>query len=416
MTKLIPVTGYVVKQSAAQRVVSPAYDALTPEERGEYAGLNPLNFLNTMRSAEEYPVGLVPTFEQLLKINAENLQTLRDENVFEKIEKPSFFIYRLSIEDHVQTGIVAEMPISSYSDGTIRIHENTRASREEQLSRYLFEVGASSSPVCIAYPSNSAITNKFVKLTKTKPVIDFEAEDGLHQQLWKIDDQDRVAELEKAFGEVPFVYLTDGHHRCASGQNYADKMAKEDVDTTDPSFTNLLVSIFPDDEMRILAYHRAVRDLGDLTAKSFLEKLGEYFKVKALHVNYPDEAEPRKKGEFAMLLDENWYRLKIRKELAQSADPVKSLDVSILEDYLLKPILGIEDMRADPRLDYVPGMHGLKGLEERSEEGWRLMFGCYPTSMQEMYAVADNNKVMPPKSTWFDPKVRSGIFLKLRQH
>ncbi len=154
MAKLIPVTGYVVKQSVAEQVVSPAYDALTPEERAEYAELNPLNFLNTMRSAEEYPQYATPTFEQLLKINAENLQFLRDKKVFERLEKPGFFIYRLAIEDHVQTGIVAEMPIEAYTDRIIRIHENTRASREEQLSQYLFEVGASSSPVCIAYPSN----------------------------------------------------------------------------------------------------------------------------------------------------------------------------------------------------------------------------------------------------------------------
>ncbi len=416
MAKLIPVTGYVVKQSVAEQVVSPAYDALTPEERGEYAGLNPLNFLNTMRSAEEYPESEAPSFEELLKINADNLQTLRDENVFEALEKPSFFIYRLSIDDHVQTGIVAEMPIEAYTDNTIRIHENTRASREEQLSRYLYEVGASSSPVCIAYPSNARITAKFAELTETEPALDFMAEDGLHQQLWKIDDEQLVADLEAAFAQVPFVYLTDGHHRCASGQNYANKMAQRGAGLSDPSFTNLLVSIFPDDEMRILAYHRAVRDLGDLTVPEFLEKLDTFFKVNALHVNYADEAEPRKKGEFAMLLDDNWYHLTIRKEFAQDPDPVKSLDVSILEDRLLRPILGIEDMRADPRLDYVPGLNGLRGLEERAEEGWRLMLGCYPTSMEEMYAVADNNRVMPPKSTWFDPKVRSGIFLKLRQH
>lgn len=149
-------------------------------------------------------------------------------------------------------------------------------------------------------------------------------------------------------------------------------------------------------------------------SRRFSRKTRRIFKVKALHVNYPGEAEPRKKGKFAMLLDEIWYRLNIRKEYAQSTDPVKSLDVSILKDRLLKPILGIEDMRADPKLDYVPGMHGLIGLEERAEEGWRLMVGCYPTSMQEMYAVADNNKVLPPKSTGFDPKVRSGIFFKLR--
>ena len=416
MAKLIPVTGYIVKQSAANQVVSPAYDALTPEERGVYAGLNPLNFLNTMRSAEEYPQGQAPSFNELLKINADNLKMLRDEDVFQAIAKPSFFIYRLSIDDHVQTGIVAEMPIEAYTDKTIRIHENTRESREEQLSQYLFEVGASSSPVCIAYPSNTMITDLLADCAKSKALLDFVSEDGLHQQLWMVDHEQSVELLTAAFASVPFVYLTDGHHRCASGLNYAKKHSQNSDDCGDPSFTNLLVSIFPDDEMRILAYHRCVRDIGGLTVKEFLKKLNEFFHVEPLHVNYPDEAEPRQKGEFAMLLDENWYRLIIRSEFADTTDPVKSLDVSILEDRLLKPILGIEDMRADPRLDYVPGMHGLRGLEERAEEGWRLMLGCYPTSMDEMYAVADNNKVMPPKSTWFDPKVRSGIFLKLRQH
>ena len=168
--------------------------------------------------------------------------------------------------------------------------------------------------------------------------------------------------------------------------------------------------------MRILAYHRCVRGLGGMSVSEFLRRLDEYFIVQALHINYPDEAEPRRKGEFAMLLDENWYRLTIRDVcIDTSGDPVQSLDVSLLENYLLKPILGIEDMRSDPRLDYVPGTSGLRTLVERAEEGWRLMLGCYPTSMQEMYTVADNSLVMPPKSTWFDPKVRSGIFLKLRR-
>ena len=416
MAKLIPVTGYIVKQACVDEVVSPAYDSLSPEERHSYAGLNPLNFLNTMRSGDEYPQGQAPGFEELLKINGQNLQKLRDADVFSPISKPSFFIYRLSIDDHTQTGIVAEMPIESYTDKTIRIHENTRASREEQLSQYLFKVGASSSPVCIAYPSNSAITNQLAALAKTPPMLDFTSGDGLHQQLWKIDDPDSVSLLEKAFDAVPYVYLTDGHHRCASGLNYAKKVEQGTFDPGDASFTNLLVSIFPDDEMRILAYHRCIRDLAGLSVHDFIKKISEYFRVQALHVNYADEAEPRRKGEFAMYLDENWYRLKIRNKFVDESDPVSSLDVSILEDRILRPILGIEDMRADPRLDYVPGMHGLRGLEERSAEGWRLMIGCYPTSMAEMYAVADNNKVMPPKSTWFDPKVRSGIFLKLREH
>lgn len=416
MAKIIPVTGYVVKQARVNEVVSPAYDSLSPEERHAYTALNTLNFLNTMRSAEEYPSGAAPSFEELLKINASNLQRLRQAEVFAEITKPSFFIYRLSIDDHIQTGIVAEMPIESYTDKTIRIHENTRQSRERQLSRYLLDVGASSSPVCIAYPSDPGITSQLAALAEQPPLLDFTSEDGLHQQLWIVEDEQSIARLARAFEAVPYVYLTDGHHRCAAGINYANQLQASGIASGDPSFTNLLVSIFPDDEMRILAYHRCIRDLAGLSIQTFFEKISKYFRVQALHVNYADEAEPRKKGEFAMLLDDNWYRLKIRSQFVDENDPVKSLDVSILEDRLLRPILGIDDMRGDPRLDYVPGMHGLKGLEERSEEGWRLMLGCYPTSMEEMYAVADNNMVMPPKSTWFDPKVRSGIFLKLREH
>jgi len=416
MARIVPVSGYVVKQSAAEQVVSPAYDALTPEERGEFIALNPLNFLCTMRSAEEFPTDSVPKFEQLLELNAANLAALRQEQVFEAISAPAFFIYRLSIDDHVQTGIVAEMPIQEYTENRIRIHENTREAREDQLARYLLEVGASSSPVCIAYPSNTAITGLIGDLASSEPLLDFTLEDGLRQQLWRIDAPGTIQGLVDAFSSVPAVYLTDGHHRCAAGKRYADSVGGDAGVSEDESFTNLLVSIFPDDEMRILPYHRCVRDLGELTVKDFLVRLGEFFRVEALHVNYPDEAEPRRKGEFAMLLDENWYRLTIREAFARQTHPVLTLDVSILEEHLLKPILGIKETRSDPRLDYVPGSNGLRGLEERAEEGWRLMIGCYPTSMDEMYAVADNQHVMPPKSTWFDPKVRSGIFLKLRHH
>lgn len=415
MASIRPFDGHFVRSDVAHLVASPPYDALTPEQRHDFALANPRNYLNVMRSLEEFPAHERPTHDELLDVNSQKLRALFAEGVYAYKEEPCLFLYRLSVDGHVQTGVVAEIPIDEYDRGLIKKHEHTQQDKEDQLTAYQEVVGASSSPVCLAYPNSDAIGTLISRLTRAEPLLEFTAHDGLTQTIWCIEEASDIAQFAELFATVTVTYLTDGHHRCAAGSRYAAKRrAANPAHTGDEPYNFLLVALFPDDELRILPYNRCVRDLNGLSVPEFLARLGEIFEVKVLDCGMPDEAAPRGKGELAMLLDGAWYRLQARNGLAAHEDPVRSLDVMLLQEQVLGPLLGIDDPRTDPRLLYVAGSFKMSGLVARCEEGWRVAFAVYPTSIEQLMAVADADQVMPPKSTWFDPKARSGLFLKMR--
>ena len=407
--------GHFVHSDIAHVVASPPYDALTPEERHEFARANPRNYLNVMRSLEEFPADERPTHDELLDVNSQKLREFFDQGVYNYKEEPCLFLYRLSIDGHVQTGVVAEVPIEEYDLGLIKKHEHTQQDKEDQLTAYQEVVGASSSPVCLAYPRSEAINSMISRLTREEPLLEFTALDGLTQTIWCVEKASDIAQFAELFATVPVTYLTDGHHRCAAGSRYAAKMRETNPDHTgDEPYNFILVALFPDDELRILPYNRCVRDLNGLSVPGFLERLREIFDVRALEGDDPEAAAPRSRGELSMLLDGVWYRLRAQNGLLANVDPVRSLDVMLLQEHVLRPLLGIEDPRSDPRLLYVAGTFHMRGLVERCAQGWRVAFAVYPTSIEQLMAVADADQVMPPKSTWFDPKARSGLFLKMR--
>ncbi len=409
MTYIRAFKPYVVEEKRSTSVVSPAYDSMSSDERRDYRISNPDNYINVMQTIDDSIQEKELSEDQILRENAENLQHLLSDGAYRKFENDSLFVYELSIEGHSQIGIVAEIPVSEYQVGQIRKHEETRKEHEERLSKYLNVVGASSSPICLAYEGSPIINSIVGDVVKTSPILDFPLPDGVHQRLWRIDDINLVNNLHEAFMEVDATYLTDGHHRAASTLRHATDRRSSDNESGPWDY--LLAALFPSDQLRVLPYNRCVRDLWDNTPQTFLDSLQSNFTVEEvpeIHAN----ALPCKSNQFLMLMEGKYILLTLREPTINDS-PVKNLDVSLLQDLILSPLLGIKDVRGDPRLDYVTGDSGIAGLRQRCSEGWALGFACFPTSLAQLMAVADAEEAMPPKSTCFDPKPRSGIFVRL---
>lgn len=408
MPKIKPFEGYLIEPAHAKQVVSPAYDAVSSEERLRFAEENPRNYLNTLRLLDDFPADKRPEIDQLLAHNKAKLDELIADRAFNKFEQPCMFLYRLSSEAHTQIGLVCEISIDEYDDGRLRKHENTRSDKEHLLAMYQEVVGVSSIPICIAYPDNESITQLIEEQTSLPPVLDFSAGDSVVQQIWCIDNAVVQARFQELFSRIDITYLTDGHHRAAAGWRHAQTMRKQMGNTENKPYNQLLVALFSTTQLSLLPFHRVVRDLNGLSEQALIEQLKHGFEVDTMGVT---PFEPTRHGEFGMLVNGNWYRLQTRKELINTTDPVDSLDVSILQNHILMPLLGIVDARTDPRLDYVSGTIGVDGLTQKCAEGWAVCFACFATSFKQLMTVADAGALMPPKSTYFDPKMRAGIFI-----
>jgi uncharacterized protein (DUF1015 family) len=411
MTRIHTFDGYLVRQECIEKVVSPAYDSLSSDERHAFGEAHPHNYINAMRSRDEYPASQRPSLDKLLEINAAHLRKMIDQGDFTHVAHPSIFIYRLATGGHQQTAVVCEIPIDHYHDGRVLKHEHTQSAKEDLLAGYLDVVGAASSPVCLAYPENSAIDGLVDAITGSAPLFEFSAHDDVTQTLWQISDDALIQRFADLFSAVGGTYLTDGHHRFAAGSRFAQIRRSQNPDySPDESFNFVLVALFPSEQLRILPYNRCVRDLNGMTSDQFLSRLGESFRIDKTDIA---GAVPTEHLEYGMFLGNNWYKLTLKTSSGTADDPVKALDVSILQDRILAPLLGIHDARSDERLGYVTGDLGMRGLEQRHKDGWAVAFACHPTSIEELMQVADSGEVMPPKSTYFDPKMRSGIFLRL---
>ena len=398
MAFIHPFEGYLVSAQWAGAVVAPLYDSLTPEERRRHADTHPENYLNAMRSVEEYASDEVPSLSALLRRNARFVRRYVDAGRF--VAQPTcVFVYRLASHGHVQRGVVGEMPIGAYLDGRIRRHEFTRIAREDALAEYIDRVRTASSPVSLAYRADDEIRDRIDTATQARPAVSHTTEDGVAHDIWVLGGADAHS-LISGFGSVSTAYITDGHHRCAATARFSTAGAD----------ARLLVVLFPDDELRILPYHRVVRDLGQHSTESFLARLSEHFIVEPLTGGNPETARPRARGEFAVHVDGRWLRFRLARDEDRPPGPADAIDAAILQARVIGPLLGITDPRDDERLGYVSGAGGFEQLERACREGWRAAFALYPTSMDELVAVADAGAVMPPKSTWFDPKPRSGFF------
>lgn len=401
MPLIRPFSGLRPVPAYAADVVAPPYDVLNSDEARRRASGRPWSFLHISRAEIDLPEGTDAYDPAVYAKAAENLRKMLDAGVLERDREPCYYVYRLTMGDHVQTGLVAVASVAEYDVNRIRKHEFTRPAKEDDRVRQIEALNAQTGPVLLAYKSQPDIDRLIASVTSAVPDYDLQADDGIGHAFWRVTDPVVVDRLTQGFDAMPAIYIADGHHRSAA----ASRVAAARAGGADALSGYFLAVIFPHNQMKILDYNRVVKDLNGLSGPTFLEKLATTFDVEKAD----GPVSPSTRGEFGMYLDGQWYRLQIRPQHIP-ADPVGRLDVSLLADHLLDPLLGINDPRTDPRIDFVGGIRGLAELEKRVDSGeMAVAFAMHPTSMEELMAVADADKVMPPKSTWFEPKLADGL-------
>lgn len=394
----------------AASVATPPYDVVSLAESKQLAGSNPNSFLRVSRAELELPAGIDPYSDEVYEHGAKNLRKMLQQGVLVRENEPILGIYRQTMGDHIQTGIVGLALVDEYDDGTIVKHELTRPAKEQDRAHLIEVHDSQSGPVYLVYRQSDALSRWIDKITAAAPDVDFTAEDGVQHTTWMVRDQTLIAEGVAGFENLSNLYIADGHHRSAAASRVRrdrNKPSGFDVETVPEN--GFLVVVFSDDSVQILPYNRVVRDLNGHTPESFLAAIGENFNV----VRTEQPSQPPAQG-FDFYLGDGWYRATPHTNICETSDAVKSLAVSILTDHVLDPILGIEDQRTSDRIDFIGGIRGLDALTQRVDSGqWAVAFWLYPTTVEQLMAVGDADQIMPPKSTWFEPKLRDGLFVHL---
>ncbi len=391
----------------AARVAALPYDVYNRQEAVCEVKREPLSFLKIDRAETQFDDS-TDTYAPEVYAKAKELfeEALADKTFITDTDK-TYYIYALTMDKRTQTGIVACASIDDYLNNVIKKHENTRADKEVDRITHVDTLSAQTGPIFLAYRADSVINDAVKKTKENKALYDFISPDGIRHQVWKMTDIALVENVRKAFEGIDSVYIADGHHRAASAVKVGLKRRQENPGYTgNEEFNYFLSVLFPDEELMILPYNRVVKDLNGYTQEEFLNKIKEKFDM----AESDKQVSPDKKGTFGMYLGGKWYKLTAHKDI-MSDDPVDGLDVAVLQDNLLAPVLGIGDPKTDKRIDFVGGIRGLSELEKRCREDCVVAFSMYATSIAELFAVADAGKLMPPKSTWFEPKLRSGLFI-----
>lgn len=391
----------------AARVAALPYDVYNRQEAVCEVKREPLSFLKIDRAETQFDDS-TGTYAPEVYAKAKELfeEALADKTFITDTDK-TYYIYALTMDKRTQTGIVACASIDDYLNNVIKKHENTRADKEVDRITHVDTLSAQTGPIFLAYRADSVINDAVKKTKENKALYDFISPDGIRHQVWKMTDITLVENVRKAFEGIDSVYIADGHHRAASAVKVGLKRRQENPGYTgNEEFNYFLSVLFPDEELMILPYNRVVKDLNGYTQEEFLNKIKEKFDI----AESDRQVSPDKKGTFGMYLGGKWYKLTAHKDI-MSDDPVDGLDVAVLQDNLLAPVLGIGDPKTDKRIDFVGGIRGLSELEKRCREDCVVAFSMYATSIAELFAVADAGKLMPPKSTWFEPKLRSGLFI-----
>lgn len=388
---------------AAPKVASVPYDVVNTEEARALAASNPLSFLHVSRPEIDMPDGTDIYSDVVYEKAAENFALLRRDAPLMREATPSLYLYRLIMGEHEQVGLAACCSIDEYDTDIIRKHEKTRRDKEDDRTRHMLTIRSQTGPVFLTYRGRNEIDTMVMEMTVSDALYDFTAEDNVRHTIWRVPDPVRFVE---AFRAVDFLYIADGHHRAASASRARAQLKEENREHTgDEEYNYFLAVIFPSDQLQILPYNRVVKDLNGLSPEEFLRKVGEKFNVST-----EARPSPTERGGFSMYLGGRWYGLTLKDENANAADPIASLDVSRLQEGLLDPILGIKDVRTDKRIDFVGGARGTRELERLVNEGRATVaFSLYPTSIEDLIKVSDAGSVMPPKSTWFEPKLRDGL-------
>lgn len=384
----------------AGEVLAPPYDVLSSAEARERAKGKPWSFLHISKPEIDLDPAIDPYDPAVYTKAAENLQRMIAAGVLTRDAKPSYYVYRLTWRGHTQTGLAAAASVTDYNSNRIRKHEFTTPVKEDDRVRQIEAVNAQTGPVMIAYPAAPEIDSILAETAKEPPEVDVTADDGVRHEMWVIGDDNTIAKLTRAFDALPALYIADGHHRSAAASRIAAARGG------DGSHQHFLAVLFPQHQMTILDYNRLLRDLNGRSADELLTALRKNFSVAASD----QPVRPAAAGEFGMYVAGRWYRLTIRPELIPQDDPIGRLPITLLTKHVIEPLFGIADQRKDKRIDFVGGARGLSELERRVKSGeMATAFALYPTQMSDLMAVADSGGIMPPKSTWFEPKLADGM-------
>ncbi len=403
-------------QDKAKAIASLPYDVMDSDEARQEVQKNPLSFLHVEKPEVDLPSG-TDLYDPAVYAKArENLYKYISEGYMKQDAKPAYYIYKQVMDGRAQIGLVGLTSVDEYMDGTIKKHELTRAEKEADRIRHIDTCDAHPSPVFFTYRHQDIIDQTVAKvMANKKPEYDFTSDDGIGHTLWAMDDPLDIKTIQNAFASLPNLYVADGHHRTASAAKVGLKRREQFPNYTgDEEFNFFMAVIFPDNQLKIYDYNRVVKDLNGLSKEEFLAKVSEKWNVTPIPEG--ENFAPQKKHTISMYLDGKWYRLEPKPGTWNEKNIVEDLDVSILQNNLLNPILGIKDPRTDQRIDFIGGIRGLGELVKRVDSGKEVVaFAMYPTSMNELIGIADAGEIMPPKSTWFEPKLRSGLFIHLLQ-
>jgi len=383
------------------------YDVVYESEVRAYIAANPLSFLRVTRSEGEFPEGSNPSPDEVFARARQNLEWFISEGIYSVDTEDAFYVYQLASESHTQTGVVGCCSLDEYEQGVIKKHENVRPDKVQDRTGHLLAVKAQTGLIFLAFRNTDMIRLLFEEATRGEPIYSFECPMGTNQKVWRITETDS---WKDAFTDVPSLYIADGHHRAESAKLARDAMRTVDSAYTGSEDRNFVVAgMFPAEDLRILPYNRVIKDLNGLTNEEFFARIQENF-----NLSETDKKVPQNHGEFCMYFDGNWYKLWFNVAYVRQPDPIERLDVSILQDFLLKPYLGIDDARTNPRIGFVGGARGTQELERVVDEGIAVVaFSMFPTTMDDLLAVSDAGETMPPKSTWFEPKLKDGLLVHL---
>lgn len=409
MSDIRPFRGIRPRPDLAAAIAAPPYDVVDFDEAVAYVADKPHSFLRIEKSEIQLEKGLETLDPRIFARGRETLQAWLAEGLLVQDPAPCFYLYRQRMGDHVQTGVVAGASVAEYQRDLIKKHEHTRKDKEDERTTHVDVLSANTGPVFLTYRARPELDAFVRRVCARRPDVDLVSEDGIGHTLWVVSAPAEVQELRALFGAIPHLYVADGHHRSAAASRVQQmRKARDPKPTGEKGYDFFLTVVFPHDQMKIMEYNRVVNDLNGLTPEAFLAKVGEKFEV----TDAAAQASPREPRCYGMFLGGRWLRLTAKPGSFPERDPVRSLDVAILQDNLLGPVLGIADPRTDRRIQFVGGIRGTAELERRVGKTGGVAFALYPTSIEQLMAIADANEVMPPKSTWFEPKLRSGMVVR----
>ncbi len=412
MITIKPFKGFRPVPEKVLQVASRPYDVLNTEEaRAEAAG-NPYSFLHVVKPEIDLSPGTDPYSMEVYEKGRDNFRKLVEEGLFFQDPGEYLYIYRLTMNGHVQSGIVACASVDDYMEGRIKKHELTRPDKEEDRKNHVRISGMNAEPVFFAYPARQELDMLVAEVEENQPEYDFVTSDGIRHEFWVVRDGGLINEIVDAFRKLPATYVADGHHRTAAAALVGKELREANPDHTGKEEYNYFLAVhFPDNQLKIIDYNRVVKDLNGMSDEEFLDRLKSSFVVTPLTGKNPA---PENIHQFGMYLDQKWYRLEAKEGTYDEHDPIGVLDVTILSKHILEPLLDIKDLRTDKRIDFVGGIRGLGELERRVDSGeMKVAFALYPVTMAQLMNIADLGAIMPPKTTWFEPKLRSGLVVHM---